>query len=423
MKRYYGAKQNVTKPVEKITLDDRTVSKKRIFFIALFLCIGFGAFAYAFTHLGRSEKGWQKVTIDIGTEESSYYDFTLMYEFGKGEKSAKRERRELSETYGNLTRKAFILFDRSKEYDGFSNLCTVNRHPNETVTVASDLYKAFEKFASYNDSRILYLGALTEHVEALVSSDSAEALSEYDPYTNESVREFFNKTAGFAMDRDAVQLELCGDNRVILHVSDDYLTFAGENGIVNFIDFGWTKNAVICDYLADTLIGKGFNNGILTSYDGFTRNFCASEKAFDYALVFFEDGEPRTSGAMNYQGKKNFVWFHDYPMHTFDGMGRVLMLQDGNKRHTYLGTDGLPHSALSELLAWSEADSCTDIALSMAKYYITDHYSGDDLRAGAGAKGISVLTAEEAGLLHTNDWNVTFDGNTRTIVRVPYSVE
>ena len=85
MKRYYGAKQNVTKPVEKITLDDRTVSKKRIFFIALFLCIGFGAFAYAFTHLGRSEKGWQKVTIDIGTEESSYYDFTLMYEFGKGE--------------------------------------------------------------------------------------------------------------------------------------------------------------------------------------------------------------------------------------------------------------------------------------------------------------------------------------------------
>ena len=95
MKRYYGSKQTLAEPVEKITLDDHIVSKKRIFFIALFLCLGFGAFAYAFTHLGGSEEGWQTVTIDKIADVSSSYDFTFLYEFGKGKTSARRERNSL----------------------------------------------------------------------------------------------------------------------------------------------------------------------------------------------------------------------------------------------------------------------------------------------------------------------------------------
>ena len=56
MKRYYGGQERVAKPVEKITIDERVFTKRRIFFIALFLCIGIGALAYGFTHLHGSEK-------------------------------------------------------------------------------------------------------------------------------------------------------------------------------------------------------------------------------------------------------------------------------------------------------------------------------------------------------------------------------
>ena len=407
MKRYYGGQQNVTKPVEKITLSDRTVSKRRIFFIALFLCVGIGAFVYGFTHLGGEEKGWQEVTLDKVVEESSYFDFTLSYDFGKGIKSVKREKRELTEAYRDLTRKAYILFDRTKEYDGIGNLCTINRHPNETVTVDPALYKAFEKFDFQIASRILYLGALTEHVEALVSCESSEALSEYDPYTNASVREFFNKTAAFAMNPEAVQLELCGDNRVILHISDEYLTFAAANDIVNCIDFGWTKNAFICDYLADSLIDKGFRSGILTSYDGFTRNFCDSGKEFSYTLVFYEDGEARTAGTMNYEGKMSFVWLHDYPMHAFDSMGRVLMLPDGYHRHTYIGLDGMPKSSGHDLLVWSGGWTCSDIALSAADSYISDEPKLSSFLREAAFCDMGALFCED-GVLRCNTDSVSF---------------
>ena len=408
--------------MEKISLDGRTVSKRRIFFIALFLCIGIAAFVYAFTHLGGNRKGWQNVALDRVTEGSVCFDFSFTYEFGKSGKSVNKERSGLISCYRKLTTDAYRIFDRRQEYEGLSNLCTVNRHPNETVEVDPALYNAFAAYAK-DGGRMLYLGALTEHYEVWITSDSEEALSETDPFKNPDVMEFFRKTAEYAADENAVRLELCGDNKVILHVSDAYLAFAAANDIVDFVDFGWARNAVIVDYLADGLTNAGYRRGILTSYDGFTRNFCDYGGSFDYSLIVSKNGEPANAGTMTYQGKMSFVWFHSYPANSYDAMFRVRTLADGRIRNTYLGTDGLPHSNLPELLAWSEADSCTDIALSMAKYYIIDHYSGDDLRAGAGAKGISVLTAEEAGLLHTNDWNVTFDGNTRTIVRVPYSVE
>ena len=411
MKRYYGSQQNLTKPVEKITLTERTVSKKRIFFIALFLCIGFAAFGYALTHLGGDEEGWQTVTLDKVTEESSCFDFTLSYEFGKAKKSVKREKKELTEAYKSLTRKAYILFDRTREYDGTGNVCTVNRHPNEEIAVDPVLYKAFETFSHYQSSRVLYLNVLTEHVEALISSDSAEALSEYDPYTDETVMAFFKKTAEYAADPDSVQLELCGDNTVILHVSDEYLAFAKENDIANFIDFGWTKNAFICDFLADSLTEQGFHNGILSSYDGFTRNFCESTDDYSYKLILYADGSERIAGTMEYTRKKSFVWLHDYPVNEFDRMSRVLMLPDGNKRHTYISREGLPKSAAHDLLVWSKDRPCADMAIAAANWYIADENALSDFLREVAYYDVNALICED-GVITCNSDRVRFSNLT-----------
>lgn len=422
MKRYYGSQQNLTKPVEKISLDDRTVSKRRIFLIALFFCIGIGAFIYAFTHLSGNEKGWSTVVLDNVYDKSCYYDFSLLYQFGVSGKRVNKEKKALRECYGQLAGDAYKIFDRREEYSGISNLCTINRNPNEEVSVDPALYHALQ-ICVRDGGRLLYLGALTEHMEALISSDSAEALFETDPYTNPEVKAFFQKTASYASDSDSVSLELLGDSRVILHVSQEYLSFAKENAIVDFIDFGWARNAVIIDYLADGLREAGFKQGILSSYDGFTRNFCDGDSSFDYKLILGTDGEIENAGTMQYQGLMSFVWFHDYAVNSFDRLSRVLELTDGKRRTTYLGPDGMPLSALRDMLLWSDRLSCAETALVMAKYYISEKYYGDGFRAEAGQRGISVLTAEEEGKLCTNDWNVTFSGNNRTVVRFPYSPE
>ncbi|MBO6064952.1 MAG: hypothetical protein J6P36_00905 [Lachnospiraceae bacterium] len=398
MKRYYGSKQTLAEPVEKITLDDHVVSKKRIFFIALFLCLGFGAFAYAFTHLGGSEEGWQTVTIDKIADVSSSYDFTFLYEFGKGKTSARRERNSLVSEYRTLTERAYKVFDRRAEYAGIGNLCTVNRHPNEEVKVEPELYRALETCLKY-DEKLLYLGALSESLDALITSDGAEALKEYDPYSDEAAMKFFLETAEHA-GNGAVSLTLRGENKVFLYVSDEYMAFARENDIVDFIDFGWARNAVIADYLADELVKKGFTHGILQSYDGFIRNFCEGEEEFAYALTFAVNNAGHFhAGEMKYKGKKSIVWLHDYAANRAESDYRVLELSDGRKRHTYLGTDGLPKSALSDMLIWSENGSCAEISLQMAQYYISDSWQAEDAYETAGQLKIGLMTCSDGALI------------------------
>lgn len=406
MKRYYGSQQNVSKPVEKITLDAKTASKWRIFFIALFLCIGFGAFAYAFTHLHGSEKGWQKVVLDKVVEESCCYDFTLLYEFGKTGKSARKERNGLEAAYRKLTVRTYRVFDRRKEYSGLGNLCTVNRHPNEEVEVEPELYAALETCLTYNE-RMLFMGALTEHVEAWIASDSEEALLEYDPYLNEEVADFYQRTSKYANDPEAVSLRLLGNNEVMLCVSSEYEEFAKANDIVDYIDFGWARNAFVTDCLADSLQEQGYTHGILQSYDGFVRNFCEGDGSFRYSLSLWTDGKCYDAGEMEYTGGRSIVWLHDYPYNGAESEYRVLALLDGRKRHTYLGHDGFPKSAVPDMLIWSEKCSCGEISVRMAQYYIADFYDAKEAESEAKSAGIGFLICTN-GELFCNDDSVTF---------------
>ena len=401
MKRYYGGQQRVAKPVEKITIDERVFTKRRIFFIALFLCLGIGALAYGFTHLHGSERGWQTIVPDKIGEESCCYDFTLTYEFGTTKKSARKERSSLEAAYKKLAKRAYRVFDRRAEYEEIGNLCSINRHPNEEVEVEPELYRALETCLSYEE-RLLFLGALTEHVEALLASDSDEALMEYDPYSNEEVMAFYRATAEYVNDPGSVSLELCGDNRVMLRVSPEYEAFAKANDIVDYIDFGWVRNAFICDYLADELTKQGFEHGILQSYDGFVRNFCKGDKAFRYALTFAVNGTAYSAGEMAYHGSMSFVWFHDYPASRAESEYRIMALADGKKRHTYLGTDGLPESALADMLCWSQKRSCGEVAVLMARYYISDSYDSEKAVSEADQKGIGLLTCTDGDLFCTD---------------------
>lgn len=406
MKRYYGGQERVAKPVEKITIDERVFTKRRIFFIALFFCLGIGALAYGFTHLHGSEKGWQTVVLDKVTEESSCYDFTLLYEFGKTKKSTRKERSGLESAYRKLTSRAYRVYDRRKEYSGLGNLCTVNRHPNEEVEVEPELYAALETCLTYNE-RMLFMGALTEHVEAWIASDSEEALFEYDPYGNKEVADFFRQTAKYANDPEAVSLRLLGNNKVMLFVSGEYEEFAKANDIIDYIDFGWARNAFIADYLADSLSKQGYTHGILQSYDGFVRNFCEGDGTFRYALTLWSDGKGYDAGEMQYTGAKSIVWLHDYPASGAESEYRVLVLPDGRKRHTYLGRDGFPESAVPDMLIWAEKCSCGEISARMARYYIADFWGSKEAEREAKSAGIGFLICTN-GELFCNDDSVTF---------------
>lgn len=60
---------------------------------------------------------------------------------------------------------------------------------------------------------------------------------DFDPYQNEEIAAYFAEISAFAQDEHAVQIELLGENRIKLFVSEEYLAYASEEGISDFIDF------------------------------------------------------------------------------------------------------------------------------------------------------------------------------------------
>ena len=64
-----------------------------------------------------------------------------------------------------------------------------------------------------------------EYDNLFFCNDDAETVS-FDAYQNTEVAAYFSEITAYTNDPEMVNLELLGDNRVRLFVSDDYMKFA-----------------------------------------------------------------------------------------------------------------------------------------------------------------------------------------------------
>ena len=196
-------------------------------------------------------------------------------------------------------------------------------------------------------------------------------------------------------------MELLGDGKVRLRVSDEYLAFARENGISCFVDLGWMENAFIADYLAGTLEAAGFTRGALISEDGFMRCLdteAGSEYAFDF--THREGGEVTVLSTLRFAGRVSIACLRDYPAEGSGGEG-YYMYEDGTLRSPFLDvSDGLDSCAAPELCGWSEDAGCAAIALELAPIFIADALNVEALEALEN-EGITVYYAEDGALRST----------------------
>ncbi len=287
----------------------------------------------------------------------------------------------------------------------------INDHPNEEITIDAPLYEAFAKLDAAG-GRWLYLPAVYQTYNNLFASEADPIAAEFDPRVNEEVAAYFKEVLAYANDPDAVELELLGDNRVRLSVSDEYLVFAAENGIDSFIDFYWMKNAFIADYLAESLMDAGFTNGSISSYDGFVRNLDGRDVSYSFNLYdravtgaesSGEDGQIRQLAIMQYYGPISLVYLHDYAITSMDQQ-RYYQMDGGEMRTPYIDPqDGLCRNSISSLVSYSYDGSmgCADILLSVIPVYIADEFDADavDVLAGnsSGANGSAAKAARTDG--------------------------
>ena len=396
------------KPIPEVQLEQKNV-KLRIVLLVICLIIAFVSIGAGISMLVNKQAGWQKVEITANATNCSS-EFTLHYCFGQGEMSVSEEYRNVSRLYSQACEEGYRYFYKDSE------LARINAAPNQNVTVSQPLYRALEQIVQAN-SRYVYLAPVyVEYNRVFLCETEAEA-SRYDPLAAPEQAKWLQELASYCADPQMIQLELLGENTVKLSVSGQYLAFAQEYEITEFLDFGWMRNAFIADHIADTLLSAGYTRGYTASYDGFTRNLDSG----NYTLNAFhrEGAEVQLPAAISYNGPASVVVLRDYPMSAADRW-HYFTFSDGHTVTAMVSPqDGGNHSALSELVAYSAEQSCAEMVLQLAPVYLCDTLDQSALLVLA-EQGIHSVWYENIQLLHTQkDLTVTLNPE----AEMPYQIQ
>lgn len=378
--------------MEKIQLSENNVGRRAIAAVLL-LVIGAAALTYSVSRLFTPEVGWQ--TIEAGTSDGPTCadNFTLLYELGAGDQDSRSENRRLVQVYTQACQTAFRLFHTMERFEGVTNLCDINGQPNRTLSVDPALYSAFEAVQAAGD-RTVYLGPVWARYSDLFFCQDDSQIADFDPWTSEAVAGEYAAVAAYAGDPAHINVELLGENRICLRVSEEYLAYAAREGIDRFLDFGWMENAFIADYLADTLAGAGFTRGVLSSDDGFARCLDGRDTAFTLNLYGWEGDRPIEAGTMEYQGPMSMVSLRGFPVTQGDWQ-RFYQLKDGQFRTPFLDpADGKCRASADCLVCWSEETGCAGLAIAAAPVFAAGEFDPVSLERMAG-EGIYALWCED----------------------------
>ena len=372
MKRTARDNRPALRPVKKIEVPEKHLLLRIILFVVL-LVFGASALIYGLSGLFAKQSGWQRVTTESKGAADCGDEFELQYEFGKSDVSVRAESNQLTRLYSEASVTAYQLFHETQEFDGVCNVAYLNAHPNQSVEVDPVLYHALESLSTA-DTRQPYLAPLYDYYNNLFLCTEDYETQDYDPAQNKELAALFAEILDYANDPDAIDLELEGNNKVCLRVSDAYLQFAGETEIYTFYSFHWMKNAFIADYLASTLIENGYTHGTLSSFDGFYRDL--DDRGTLYSLNLFDRVENTIClvGAMNYTEPLSIVSLRTFPVNPADNP-RYYVLENKEVRFPYLDpSDGLCRAGESNLVCYSDSAGCAEILLRMLPVYIADSF-------------------------------------------------
>lgn len=381
------------RPVKRIEVE-HVNWKLRIVLVILAVVIAVAAFSYGIRSILDRNSGWQTVDSYVdGVDCSS--EFTLQYYFGSAGVSATTEYKAVSALYTTALEEAYQLFYPAGE------LAAINASPNTPVEIAPVLYQALEMIQS-SGNRCLYLAPVYEEYDRVFLCENEVEAARYDPGRDGEVGAYVAQVAAFANDPDQINLELLGDNRVCLNVYEGYASYAAENGIEEFLDFGWMTNAFIADHIAATLAESGYTMGYVSSYDGFVRNLDSTGQSYSLNLFDRLDNVVNRPVVMDYTGPMSIVSLRNYPMTDADRW-HYFSYADGWITTAFVDPrDGMSKSATDNLVAYSENAGCAEIMLKTASVFLADELDEAALEALAEQQIYSVWF-EGPVLKHTQE--------------------
>lgn len=362
----------------------------RVVLVVTLIAIAAGAFAYGIQALLHRDPGWQQLEAVL-PQTVATSELTLCYPV-----KTREEQKTLPVVYTQAADRAYQIFSGGL-YEGIRGLGYLNDHPDETVTVEPELYRALEILEN-SGSRYLYFAPVYERYRGIYSCQEDSETEYFDPALSREMAAYLDQVRAFAGDPSAVQVTLLGENQVKLTVSQAYREFFLDKELEDYLDFFWLRNAFTVDAVADALAEAGYTGGTLSSFEGFARVLGEG----DYTLTLYtRRGDAIAQAALlDYTGPKSIVTFRDFPLGPMD-RAYYYVRSDGTVRTPYIGeADSLCHGAASSLAAFDRERSCGELALALLPIYTADTLDEDALTGlsavWAGVDGVHAVGTDAA---------------------------
>lgn len=364
--------------------------KKRTAAAVLLAAVGIAALVWAVNGLLTRQPGWTEVEADSSNEPSCAAEFVFNFNAGADGSSPTTQMKALTGIYTQAASEAEKLFSADVRDDEIHGLSLLNANVNKSVTLAPEVWNML---ALLNDcgSREIFLGPIYEQYTTLFFCATDEEAEGLNPYRNEQHRQLLAEMAAFACDPEQISVALEEGNRATLRVSDEYLDYAGKNGMERLVDLYWMKNAFAADYMAERMAAAGFTDGYLTCADGFTRSLGGSDVSISGTL-YDRVGKNIYKAAVADFGKvKSVAVFHDFPEGR-QNAGFYYQFADGEMITPYVDpSDGLCKNSVSCLSVCSDSLSCAQVMLAAKSAYIADEFHPSQLREELADEGAFVF--------------------------------
>ena len=145
------------RPVQRIELSESHV-KLRMILIVVLLAIATVAIVIGLSSALKTEPGWQEIRV-ASVKMNCGEEFTLSYDFTNAGSAATAQSKALTTLYSTACENAFLMFSPDVSGEGTANVCDLNAHPNETLTVDPVLYQALSLIQQHGN-RNLYLNTI-----------------------------------------------------------------------------------------------------------------------------------------------------------------------------------------------------------------------------------------------------------------------